>query len=81
MRGRYDELIDRLRAAARPGRPVPEGMEAYLEKVRLHAYRVTDADIDGLRGRYSEDEIFEQTAAAAVEAGLERLEAARAALR
>ncbi len=81
MKGRYDALIDRLRAAARPGRPVPAGMEAYLEKVRLHAYRVTDADVDRLRGSHSEDEIFEHTAAVAVAAGLERLEAARAALR
>jgi hypothetical protein len=78
--GRYDELIGRLTAAARPARPAPEGMEAYLEKVRLHAYKVTDADVDALRDRYSEDEIFEQTVAAAVESGLERLAAAKQAV-
>ncbi len=40
MRGtsRYDELVRRLRDAARPGRDAPEQMNAYLEKVRLHAY-------------------------------------------
>jgi alkylhydroperoxidase family enzyme len=78
--GRYDELIERLAAAARPGRPLPDGMEAYLEKVRLHAYAVTDADVDALRDRYSEDEIFEQTVAVAVASGLERLAAAKQAV-
>jgi alkylhydroperoxidase family enzyme len=78
--GRYDGLIGRLEAAALPGRPQPDGMEAYLEKVRLHAYRVTDADIDALRDHYSEEEIFEQTVAVAVASGLERLTAAKQAI-
>lgn len=78
---RYDALVGRLRDAAIPGRPAPAGMEAYLEKVRLHAYRVTDADVDHLRAAYSEDEIFESTVSTAVAAGLERLDAALGALR
>src|SRR5262249_57045610 len=73
---RYDELIARLREAARPGRPAPTAADAYLAKVRRNATTVTDADIAKLKAGLSEDEIFELTVAVAVEAGLERLEAA-----
>jgi hypothetical protein len=55
-------------------------MEEYLEKVRLHAYRVTDGDVDGMRGAHSEDAIFEATVSVAVAAGLDRLDAALAVL-
>ena len=55
-------------------------MEAYLDKVRHRAYRVTDDDLDALRETYTEDEIFEATVSVAVAAGLERLDAALAAL-
>ena len=55
-------------------------MESYLDKVRHRAYRVTDDDVDALRERYSEDEIFEATVSVAVAAGLERLDAALDAL-
>ena len=72
----YEELIGRLRAAAHPDRTVPPEMEPYLDKVRRHAYRVTDADVERLKeAGYSEDEIFEHTVSAAVGAGLKRLEA------
>jgi len=81
MRTRYDELIDRLRESAQPERQAPQEFAAYLEKVRLHAYKVTDADVRALKDAgYSEDEIFEHTVSAAVAAGLQRLEAGLAAL-
>ncbi len=81
MRTRYDELVQALRAAARPDRPVPEAAAAYAAKVRTGAYRVTDADVARLRrDGLSEDEIFELTVAVAVGAGLERLDAALGAL-
>ncbi|MFL5944845.1 MAG: hypothetical protein ACJ74D_02110 [Gaiellaceae bacterium] len=74
-------MIDALRAAARPERSAPPELAAYLEKVRLHAYKVTDADVDALKAAgLSEDEIFEHTVAAAVTAGLERLDAGLATL-
>lgn len=73
---RYDELIQRLREAAQPDRPVPAELAPYVEKVRLHAYKVTDGDVDALKAAgFSEDDIFEQTVSAAVAAGLERLDA------
>jgi alkylhydroperoxidase family enzyme len=81
VRTRYGALIDDLRAASRPGRAAPEAMAEYLDKVRRHAYTVTDADVDALRAAgLSEDEIFEQTVAVAVASGLERLDAGLAAL-
>ena len=55
-------------------------MEEDLDKVRLHAYRITDADVDALRATHSEDAIFEATVSVAVAAGLERLDAALAAV-
>jgi len=74
-------MIDALRAAAQPERPAPPEFAAYLEKVRLHAYKVTDGDVETLeRLGFTEDEIFEQTVSAAVAAGLERLDAGLAAL-
>jgi alkylhydroperoxidase family enzyme len=69
--------VESLRAAARPDRPAPAALAPYLAKVRRNAYRVTDADVDGLRAAgFSEDEIFEHTVSAAVSEGLIRLDAA-----
>jgi alkylhydroperoxidase family enzyme len=79
---RYDEPIARLREAAQPDRPAPFDFAPYLDKVRRHAYKVTDRDVQALKDAgHSEDEIFEQTVSAAVAAGLERLEAGLKALR
>jgi len=79
---RYDDLVLRLRSAARPEREAREQMAAYVEKVRLHAYKVTDGDVEKLKAAgFSEDEIFEHTVSAAVAAGIERLDAGLAALR
>ena len=82
MATRYDLLIERLREAARPDRPLPSTAQEYVDTVRKHAYRVTDAQVDALRAAgLSEDEIFELTVATAVGAGLERLDAGLEALR
>ena len=53
---------------------VPADLRSYVEKVRNDAYKVTDADIEALKRGYSEDEIFELTASAALGAALMRLE-------
>jgi alkylhydroperoxidase family enzyme len=72
----YDSLIEQLCEAARPDRERPQTARGYLETVRRHAYRVTDGQVAELRAvGLSEDEVFELTVAAAVGAGLERLEA------
>ena len=81
MTTRYEGLVAALREAAQPDRPAPPDFAAYLEKVRRHAYLVTDDDVRSLKDAgHSEDEIFEQTVSTAVSAGLERLEAGLAAL-
>ena len=82
MQTRYDELIAELRAASRPDRPAPAAFAPYLEKVRRHAYEVTDGDVQRLKDAgFSENEIFEHTVSAAVAAGLERLDAGLRSLR
>jgi alkylhydroperoxidase family enzyme len=81
METRHDELVERLRMSARPERPAPPEFAGYLEKVRLHAYLVTDRDVQALKeAGFSEDQIFEHTVSTAVSAGLERLEAGLGAL-
>ena len=78
---RYDTLIGELREAARPDRAAAAAMAEYLDKVRRNVPTVTDADVEALKAAgLSEDEIFEQTVATAVGAGLERLDRGLAAL-
>ena len=74
-------MIDELRALAAGTTPAPPAMEGYLAKVRDRAYTITDADVDALKqAGVSEDEIFEQTAAAAMAEGLRRLDRAKDAI-
>ena len=69
------EPLEQLRATAASFREAPAVMAPYLEKVRSRAYTVTDADVEALKAAgLSEDEIFEQTVAAAVAEGLRRLD-------
>jgi hypothetical protein len=96
-RRRWDELVtavldgpgslsttERRAIAGRAGgatRELPEPLGAYVDKVALHAYEVTDSDMERLRGAgRSEDEILEATLAAAVGAARVRVEAGLAAL-
>lgn len=73
--------LDELREAAARIAPPPPAMAAYLEEVRTHAYRIADGDVEALKAAgFSEDEIFEQTVAAAVGEGLRRLDAGLRAL-
>jgi alkylhydroperoxidase family enzyme len=68
------------RAAAGRGGEVPEELRALVEKIRRHAYRVTDEDVAALKARYSDDQLFELVAAAAVGAAFARLDRALALL-
>jgi len=57
--------------------PAPDAMADYLRKVHERAYTVTDGDVEALKAAgLSEDEIFEQTVAAAISEGLRRLDRA-----
>ncbi len=75
------EHIDQLRATVAGVPPEPAAMAAYLAKVHERAYTVVDADVEGLRADgFTEDEIFEQTVAAAIAEGLRRLDRANEVL-
>lgn len=76
------ELPSVIRYAAASGSDVPSVARAYVEKVRRHAYKVVDRDVEELKAAgWSEDQIFELTVATAVGAGVSRLDHARRALR
>ena len=70
-----------LREAAASGKDLPADLAPVIEKIRRHAYKVTDDDIAALRaaGR-SDDELFELTCAAAVGVALHRCRRALAAI-
>jgi len=73
--------MDELRAAVAALPPAPPAMADYLEQVRSRAYAIEDADVEAVKAAgCSEDEIFEQTVAVAVEEGLRRLDAGLRAL-
>jgi alkylhydroperoxidase family enzyme len=75
------EPLDELRSMVERTSAAPAVMASYLEKVRERAYSISDADVDALKAvGCSEEEIFEQTVAAAIGEGLRRLDAAREAL-
>lgn len=68
-------MLDELRSLT-AGAP-PAEMDAYLAKVRGHAYTITDADVAALKDAgLSEDAIFEATVAVAIGEGLRRLDRA-----
>ena len=58
----------------------PAELADLVRKIRDHAYRITDADVDGLRARYTEDQLFEVIVSAALGAAEYRLHAALATL-
>jgi alkylhydroperoxidase family enzyme len=75
------EHLDALRTNVANTKAAAPELAAYLEKVRTRAYTVTDADVENLKAAgLSEDEIFEQTVAAAISEGLRRLDAASAVI-
>jgi hypothetical protein len=68
-----------LRQAIANGSAPPE-LTTLVQKIGSRPYAVTDEDLDALRARYSEDQLFEIIIAAAFGAAAERLAAAYRAL-
>jgi alkylhydroperoxidase family enzyme len=67
--------------AAPPGAAIPAGLRDFVDDTALHAYRITDEEIQALlRAGYSEDEIYEIAVSAAIGGGFARLERGLAAL-
>jgi alkylhydroperoxidase family enzyme len=77
-RGETDKAI---RHAAAEGRGVPAELQELVEKIHVHAYKVTDEDIARLQSKYSEDQLFEIVVSAALGASHRRLSAGLEALR
>lgn len=73
------ELPAKLREALARGEG-PDEMRALLAKVRDHAYEVTDQDLDALRGRYTDDQLFEAVVAMVLGAADARFRAGLRAL-
>ena len=70
---------DTLRQAIAGGSAPPE-LVALVDKIRSRPYAVTDQDLDSLRSRYSDDELFEIIVAASFGAANDRIVAAHRAL-
>jgi len=68
-----------LRQAIARGHAPPE-LVPLVQKIRSRPYTVTDQDLDVLRDRYSEDQLFEIILAAAFGAANDQIAAARRAL-
>jgi alkylhydroperoxidase family enzyme len=76
------ETPEALRRALLEHGSIPPALAGYVDTVRRHAYKVTDADVAALQhAGQSDDSIFEITVAAAVGAALHRLDRGMAAVR
>jgi alkylhydroperoxidase family enzyme len=68
-----------LRQAVATGAPTPE-LAALVEQIRSRAYSVTDQDVELLKSRYTDEQLFEIIVAAAFGAARDQLAAAHRAL-
>jgi hypothetical protein len=78
LRGPGTTTADLRQAVARG--EAPEALRGLVEKIRQHAYRVTDDDLAALRDLYTEDQLFEVVVAASLGAADLRFCAAMRAL-
>ena len=69
-----------VRNAAAAGKGVPAELQALVDKIHRHAYRVTDEDIAKLQATYGDDRMFEIVVSAALGASRQRLFAGLKAL-
>lgn len=76
---RPGDLPADVRRAIAFGAP-PADLAALVQKVRVDARSISDEDVDALRARYTEDQLFEIIVSAAFGAAHHRLMAARRVL-
>lgn len=62
-----------IRQAAAARKEVPPDLQALVEKIHNHAYKVTDEDVAQLQAKYGDDQMFEIVVSAALGASRERL--------
>jgi hypothetical protein len=82
LRQAIEAYAARLAGSARDAQEIPSELVAYVDKVTLFAYRITDEDVQRLKDAgYTEDAIFEITLCASLGASLARLERGLSALK
>ena len=69
-----------VRQAAAGGKTVPPDLQPLIEKIHLHAYRVTDEEMAATQANYGDDKLFEIVVSAALGAANQRLQAGLRAL-
>jgi alkylhydroperoxidase family enzyme len=69
-----------IRKAAADGTGVPADLQALVDKIHRHAYKVTDDDIAHAQAKYGDDQMFEIVVSAALGASRNRLLAGLKAL-
>ena len=69
-----------IRRAAADGHGVPSDLQALVDKIHRHAYKVTDDDLARLQPTYADDQLFEIVVSAALGASRKRLVAGLEAL-
>lgn len=69
-----------IRSAAADGSGVPADLQALVDKIHRHAYKVTDDDVARLQAKYGDDQMFEIVVSAALGASRQRLFAGLEAL-
>ena len=74
------ESLPAIRLAAAEGTGVPADLQALVDKIHHHAYKVTDADLSSAQSKYGDDQMFEIVVSAALGASRQRLLAGLEAL-
>jgi hypothetical protein len=69
-----------IRKAAAAGSGVPADLQALVDKIHRHAYKVTDDEMAQLQAKYGDDRMFEIVVSAALGASRRRLLAGLEAL-
>lgn len=69
-----------LRKSVAEATSVPADLQALVDKIHRHAYKVTDDDIAHLQPKYGDDQMFEIVVSAALGASRQRLLAGLEAL-
>jgi len=77
---RPGHLDPALRQAIASRNAIPADLRPLVDKIRDHAWQVTDADLAALRSAYTDDQLFEIVLSAALGAARERLDAGLSAL-
>ena len=74
------EVEPALRQSAAKGSGAPADLQALIDKIHRHAYKVTDEDIARAQASYGDDKMFEIVVSAALGASNQRLQAGLRAL-